>query len=282
MENVGEKIRGRRKMMAFSQLKLAENITSQSAISRLENDIYTIPLNELIDVLERLNLSIHDVFCGNYMTPFHIIQQELDECRVHGNYIRMEEIIESECDQFWRQSPELEGYHQWHLAIVEYSKGNLKEALSKINEAIAENDTNEWMYEKVAEMYLAKGNILSKMNIDAVEFYKEAESYYAHSGKKSFKLIVKVLFNLSISYCKRHEYGRAMKYADKAKKILQEKESTYLLCEILYNEVVSLNALGYSDEALKIIKKSEYLYKLGNKLELYEKLKNYSRENISS
>ncbi|MCG1010613.1 helix-turn-helix transcriptional regulator [Salinicoccus sp. ID82-1] len=282
MENVGEKIRGRRKMMAFSQLKLAENITSQSAISRLENDIFTIPLNELMDVLERLNLSIHDVFCGNYLAPFHTIQQELDECRTSGNYIRMEEIIASECDEFWKQSPELEGYRQWHLGIIEYSKGNFKEALHEINKAIAKNSTNEWMYEKVAEMYLAKGNILSKMNIDAVEFYKDAEVYYAHSGKKSFKLIVKVLCNLSISYCKRRDYGRAMKYAVKAEELLQKNESTFLLCEILYNKVISLNVLGYSDEATEILEKSEYLYMMGNKLELYEKLKNYSPENISS
>ncbi len=269
-------------MMSLSQRRLSEGITSQSAISRLENGQFTIRLDEFLAVMERLNLSVHDVFCNGDKTPGLIVRERLDEARRNQDYIKMTEILESERSMFWKQSPELEGYRSWHLGLVKQSKGEYRMALRLISTAIEKNQRNEWMYEAVAEMHLAKGIIYSKMKLEAIDSYKEAETYYGHSGKKSFKLIVKILCNLSISYCRLNNYEKAMKYSDKALDILQKNESTYLLCETLYNKMMALMVLGYRDEAIRMISQLEYLYSSHQKLDMLENLKSYSGENISS
>ena len=73
-----------------------------------------------------------------------------------------------------------------------------------------------------------------------------------------------------------------MKYSDKALDILQKNESTYLLCETLYNKMMALMVLGYRDEAIRMISQLEYLYSSHQKLDMLENLKSYSGENISS
>ncbi|MCG7331225.1 helix-turn-helix domain-containing protein [Salinicoccus roseus] len=280
MEDISGKIRKRRKMMSLSQEALAEGVSSQSSISRLENGSFTISLGEFLEVMERLNLSMHDVFCSGEKTPGIIVREQLDAARKEQDYDRMEEILESERSGFWKQSPELEGYRSWHHGLVKQSKGQYRMALRMINTAIEMNQKNEWMYEAVAEMHLAKGNIYSQMKYDAIDSYKEAEKYYRHSDQKSFKLIIKILCNLSISYCRKNEYEKALKYSNKGINILQKNESTYLLCETFYNKVMALIALEETKEALEIIHQIEYLYESHQKLDMLENLKTYSVQNI--
>lgn len=281
MEDIGEKIRSRRKLMGYSQLKLAENITSQSAISRLENDIYTIPLNELIDVLERLNLSIHDVFCGDIKTPEHVIREELDEARKELNYDKMDLILKTYNKDFWNQSPEMKGYKLWHQGLVKQSKGEYRDAIRSINRAIEKNQRNERMYELVAEMHLAKGNIFNINNLNGLDSYKEALYYYEQSKKSSHKLIVKILYNLSVSFCEAGEHEKALKYSSKALSILHDNESTYIICYVLYMKMSALIHLNKCDEYKEFSKKNRIFFEMGNQLQLLVNLENYSQENNS-
>ncbi|TVT28022.1 helix-turn-helix transcriptional regulator [Salinicoccus cyprini] len=281
MENVGEKIRGRRKMMAFSQLKLAENITSQSAISRLENDIFTIPLNELMDVLERLNLSMHDVFCGNEKTLGNIVREELDEARGELDYERMEQILKSYNKKFWNQSPEMAGYESWHRGLVKQANGEYRDALRLISKAIEKNQINEKMYEMIAEMHLAKGNIYNMNNLSGLDSYKEALYYYELSKKSSHKLVVKILYNLTVSFCEAEEHGKSLRYSNKALEILHKNESTYLICYIMYMKMSAMIHLGKQEEYVLFRNNNRIFFEIYNKLQLLVNLENYSRENIS-
>ncbi|MHC0551415.1 helix-turn-helix domain-containing protein [Salinicoccus sp. CNSTN-B1] len=280
MESVGSRIRMRRKMIGLSQTALGRGIVSQSVISRLENDQFGISLDKLMRIMERLNLSLHDVFCNGEKTPAKMIQEALDTARRGQDFTKIKSILDKHDQKTWSQTPDLEGYKHWHEGLVEYSKGHLEVAQEKISRAIEKNRANEWMYEAVAEMYLAKGNIHHLMGKEGIDFYKEAEYYYQKSGRKSYRLIVKILYNLSTAYYRQGEYGKVLKYSDKSIEILNRYESTHLMCETLYNRSMAEFQLGNKTEALKIIDESKHIFRMGRKLEMVRRLNNYSEENI--
>ncbi|GAA3721783.1 hypothetical protein GCM10022378_09880 [Salinicoccus jeotgali] len=280
MESVGSRISMRRKMIGLSQTALGRGIVSQSVISRLENDQFDISLDKLMRIMERLNLSLHDVFCNGEKTPAKMMQEALDTARREQDFVKIKSILEKHDQKTWSQTPDLEGYKHWHEGLIEYSKGHLEVAQEKISRAIEKNITNEWMYEAVAEMYLDKGNIHHLLGKEGIDFYKEAEAYYQKSGRKSYRLIVKILYNLSTAYCRQEEYSKVMKYSDKSIEILNRHESTYLMCETLCNQSVAEFHLGNESKALKIIDESRHLFRMGRKLEMVIQLNNYSEENI--
>ncbi|GAB3068539.1 hypothetical protein JCM19029_14510 [Salinicoccus sesuvii] len=265
--------------MALSQLKLAENITSQSAISRLENDIYTIPLNELIDVLERLKLDIHEVLCGNSKTLAHTVREKLDKAREQLDYDKIDLILKSHERNLWNDSPEMRGYKLWHEGLVKQSKGEYRAAIISINRAIEKNKKNEKMYELVAEMHLAKGNIFNAQNLNDLDSYKEALYYYEKSRKRSHKIVVKILYNLSVKFCEAGEHEKTLKYSNKALHILHNHESTYLICYVSYMKMSALLNLNRFDEYYEFKKKSRIFFEIANKLQMLVNLENYSEEN---
>ncbi|WP_373446084.1 helix-turn-helix domain-containing protein [Salinicoccus bachuensis] len=281
MEDISSKIRIRRKMMALSQGKLAEGITSQPAISRLENGKFTIRLDEFLDVMERLNLSIHDVFCNGDKTPDLIVRERLDDARSNQDYIKMAEILESESGGFWKQSPELDGYKYWHQGLVKQSKGEYRMALRLISTAIEKNQTNEWMYEAVAEMHLAKGNIYNMTDLGGLDSYKDALLFYEKSKKQSPGLVVKILYNLAVSLCEDNEHEKSLKYCNKALDILHKNDSTYLIVHILYMKLSALIHLRQYEEYTVLKEKNKIFFENYNEVELLNKLENYSARNIS-
>lgn len=281
MEDISGKIRKRRKMMSLSQGELAEGISSQSSISRLENGSFTISLGEFVRVMERLNLSMHDVFCSGEKTPDIIVREQLDMARKEQDYDRMEEILESERSGFWKQSPELEGYRSWHHGLIKQSKGQYRMALRLINIAIEMNQKNEWMYEAVSEMHLAKGNIYSMTGLGGLDSYKEALAFYEESKKTSPVLVVKILYNLAVSLCEGEEHEKSLKYCNKALEILHKNDSTYLIVHILYMKFSALINLKQYEEYEILKEKNKVFFENYDALELFDILEKYSKKNIS-
>lgn len=276
MENIGSKIQSRRKIMALSQTGLAEGISSQSTISRLENNNLTVSLNEFIEIVKRLNLSLHYLLCNGEELPYKLILEKMDDLRSAEDYSSILEILEMDSGEFWKQTPELEAYQYWHLGLIAYSNGELKTALNLISAAIKMSADNDLMYEAVAEMQMAKGNIYCALGMDSLECYKQAEEYYIKSSGKSFKLSVKILYNLSNNLYHKGEYKKAVKYCKKALGRLQENESTYLICEILNRKFLSLIQLGDQEKAFIKLSESKYLFHTEKHKELFQKLENYS------
>lgn len=276
MENIGKKIKSRRKIMALSQMGLAEGISSQSMVSRLENNNLSVSLREFIDIVKRLNLSFHYLLCSGEEPPYKLILEKLDELRSKEDYLGIGEILDENHNEFWTLTPELEACQYWHHGLIEYSNGEMKTALKLLDEAIVKSADNELMYEAIAEIYVAKGNIYCALGMDSLECYRMAEDYYRSSSGKSFKLSIKILYNLSNNLFHKGEYKKAAKYCKKALYKLQDNESTYLICEILNRKILSHMHLGDREKAFSLLYDSKYLFQTEKHRELFQILENYS------
>lgn len=265
----------------MSQRELAAGICSQSMISRLENNDFKISHGDLLHVLERLNMSLHDLIYQQDKNEAKQLRNELDEARSEGNYSKIEEIIyHKKTRSFWRSIMELEAYYQWHHGLLKYVREkNSKNALLCLNEAIRLSERNHLMSFSLPEIYMAKGNIYNEQNIIDVECYKEAERYYKKLGIKIPKLELKILYNMIRTNCKRDRCEEVIRDCDKAIRRLNKYESSYLICEIYYFKMFAYIKLGDIERYKKFEGWTYHLFKERNRLELLVNLENYSLQN---
>lgn len=273
MENIGTHIKHRRKLMSLTQTELAtRSLVSQASISRLENGDASMALEQFISLLHTLCLDIDDVFPNTLTADSTDIMHALDDARKHMDTKRIETILNSNPSKFWRKSPELHIYLMWHEAILLPCRGKAQEAIQKIERINTQYHNVPSCFEIVAQVLNNLGNIHTDLT-RKLHAYNKAKELYLNSTKSNYRTYIKILVNLSNTYCKKKNYKQSLRHVNAAYDVLQDNESTYQMTSLTIIECNAYHFLKDYDKCIEKLLGARSFFEHANELERWETYK---------
>lgn len=274
MDNIGTLIKERRKFMSLSQTQLANRSkVSQASVSRLENGDETMALDQFLSLLNTLCIEISDVFPKPLKSDINEITHALDRARKHQDTTEIEKIINAHPLQFWCKSPELHIYLIWHEAIIAHNRGETHEAIQKIERIHAQYHNIPACYEILAEVLNNLGNIHTDLT-KRLYAYIKAKDLYLNSTKSNYQTYIKILVNLSNTYCKKHNYKQSLRHVNTAYRTLREHESTYQMTSLIIIECNAYHFLKQDDMCLDKLTGARSFFEHANELDKWEIYRN--------
>lgn len=273
MDNIGTHIKHRRKLMSLTQAQLAtRSAVSQASISRLENGDASMALEQFVSLLHTLCLNMDDVFPTTLTAEITDTTNTLDDARKLMDTKRIERILNAHPPTFWRKSPELHIYLMWHEAILSHCRGDTRDAILKIERITKQYHDVPTCYEIVAQVLNNLGNIHTDLN-KKLHAYNKAKELYLNSTKSNYHTYIKILVNLSNTYCKKENYKQSLRHVNAAYEVLREKHSTYLMTKLTIIECNAHHFLNNYDTCMEKMNGSRSFFEHANQLEKWETYK---------
>lgn len=273
MNNIGSKIKSRRKLMALSQTQLATRANvSQTMISRLENHDNSIPLEHFISIINVLSIDVTDVVPNATTVKMLKAMNMLDHARAEKDLVQMQQILKRHSLNFWNKSPELQIYRIWHDAIIDYHNGNVAGSISKIKRLINQYMDIPSCYEIMAQVLNNYGNILTEPE-QRVRVYTHAKKLFLKSAQQNYKTYINILVNLANLYCEMSNYKQSLRHVNEAYKVLRSHNSIYHLTHLI---IIECNAHYFQKnytQCMEILNGAQTIFKLSEQLVLWQRYK---------
>lgn len=279
LTTIGDRIRRERKRQGYSQKALCKDICSQPTLSRMENNKLDISFLTVNQILGRLNLSVNDLLAQEEDIQENIFFDRLDEAREARQYIVTEKIIASFNRVTEEPSSKVKMYIKWHQSLAAFSREDYDTASSLLNHAIYIAEKFNYT-DFIPQLYMAKGNTEHQLGARPLKYYAYAEELCHELEVPNFKLEMKILYNLIVSCSMENQYHQVILKCKKAMKILSVNASAYLMCEIYYLWMKALIALVEMDEYEQLKVSTRIIFDHANRLDMLDKLENYSHMNI--
>lgn len=241
---LGNLIKDKRKKMGLSQKELMQGIGSLVMISKIENENKAPSIDSLIKLLNRLNLTLNDVFSeyADYGTnnDYRLtLQSEL--YFYNGNYKLFQDKLHflDQLDNNESDQAILNFLHGIYFLLVKKSND---EAIFELNEAL--QDTKNDHYEKLLiYALLGKAYYNKGMNRAALKYFTSAIDYiYPTNMTLSTVEVLRIISALyySAEFMYTQDSGKADKLAEKALDLSSEYHLSH-----------------YSDKLARLLAKSE-------------------------
>lgn len=278
MTTIGDRIRRERRRQGYSQKGLCKDICSQSTLSRLESNQLNLSFLTVNQILGRLNLSVNDLLAQEASIQENIFFSRLDAARDARDYKMIEKLVAGFDHVTEEPAAKVKMYMKWHQGLTAFSKEDYDASSTLLNHAIyiAEKfKYNEYM----PHLYMARGNTVYHLGEKPLKYYKYAEELCRGLEVPNFKLEMKILYNLIVSYSREEQYRKVILKSKRAVKILSFNESSYLMGDIYYLRMKAHIALGELDEYEELKIRTRIIFENGNSIHLLDKLENYSLVN---
>ncbi|MFC3899684.1 helix-turn-helix domain-containing protein [Aliicoccus persicus] len=273
MNNIGIKIKERRKLMALSQTQLAARAhVSQTMISRLENQDNTIPLEHFISIINVLSIDVTEVVPNATTEKVLIAMHMLDSARATRDLKSIRHILNSHPISFWNKSPELQIYKTWHEAIIDYHNGDVADAISKIKRLINQYMDIPGCYEIMAQVLNNYGNILTEPE-QRVRVYTHAKKMFLKSAQQNYKTYINILVNLANLYCEMSNYKQSLRHVNEGYKVLHSQHSTFHLTKLIIIECNAHHFQKNYSKCMEILMGAQTIFMLSEQLELWQRYK---------
>jgi len=278
LTTIGDRIRRERKRQGYSQKRLCEDICSQSTLSRLESNKLNLSFLTVNQILGRLNLSVNDLLAQEESIQENIFFSRLDEARDTRDYNMIEKRLAEFSHVTEAPSAKVKMYVKWHLGLTAFSRKDYDTSSALLSHAIyiAEKYRHS---DCIPHLYMAKGNTMYHLDEKPLKYYAYAEELCHGLEVPNFKLEMKILYNLIVSYSKDGQYRKVILKCKRAVQLLSQNESAYLMSDIYYLWINAHVKLGELDEYEYLKMKTRIIFEHGNRLEMLDKLENYSPVN---
>lgn len=229
-------------------------------------------------ILGRLNLSVNDLLAQEESIQENIFFSRLDKARDARDYEMMEHLVNSYDHVSEEPANKVKMYIKWHLGLVAFSKEDYDASLSLLNHAIY--IAEKFKYRNyMPHLYMAKGNTMYHLGEKSLKYYAYAEELCHELEVPNFKLEMKILYNLIVSYSREGLYHKVILKCKKAIKILSMNQSAYLMCDIYYLYMKALISLSDLNTYNQLKVDTRIIFEHGNSLHFLDKLENYSSVN---
>ncbi|WP_462421963.1 helix-turn-helix domain-containing protein [Salinicoccus sp. Marseille-QA3877] len=275
LTTIGDRIRRERKRQGYSQEGLCEGICSQSTLSRLESNKLKLSFLTVNQILGRLDLSVNDLLAQEESIQENIYFSRLDEMRDARDYKMMGNLIAGYSHVTEDPSVKVKMYIKWHQGLVAFSNKDYETSSALLKHAIYIAEKFKYR-DSIPHLYMALGNTMYEDGEEPLNFYAHAEELCHELEVPNFKLQMKILYNMIVTYSREGQYYHVILKCKKAINTLCSNESSYLMCEIYYLWLKALGELGKFEEHADLKASSRIIFEQHNSLHLLDKLENYS------
>lgn len=263
---LGEKIKFLRKEQNLTQAILSNGICTQSYLSNIEKG-QTSPSAYVLDELAR-RLGVDLSFLLKTDEKELYIQEMLEQVReavARREYKLIEEILENEKTNFFKNKP-LTQFYYWHKGIVVfYNEGNISDSIKNIDYAIELEDDSEFFSRTKLEIMISKANILmdskmySKAEIIYQNIYEKLTNYHERGMEK---LYIRTCYNYSRILRLTQNYEKAIKICERGISACFKFDLMYALGDLYFQKGLVLRLKGRIILARKAYNKALLVFKL--------------------
>lgn len=285
-QQLGKIIKDLRQQIGLSQAELAEGICSQAQISKLETGDEYPYSNTLYEISKKLGVDMNYFFNKidspnvDYVDEVKTIIRKFIRNR---DYLSISYILNKEKKSQLFQTTINKQFILWHEGICNYYlKKNKLLAIEQLLEAIDLTKTkDQFLRENEIEIYLSMAVIYD----DEKEHGKAAEIYFEILSKiiqlpqlKNYDVNIRVLYGLSRVLVQIDRYDESIEYAKKGVNLCLNKESLYLLGELLFMVGYGLSRKGKKKESMSYYKDSINIFNLEKKFKMSEMVETEMKE----
>lgn len=290
-EAVGDKIKKMRKLAGVSQKLLAQDICTQSEISRIENNQYKPTYYILMKISERLGVDINyflEEESGDRSDYIKDVKDQLYKARRDREYQTIYDIVKTELKNPLFKEGENRNYLMWNKGLALYHLLNKKEEAIQTLLSCLSNKSMDKLYTELDMNILGSLGIIyrnEKQLEKALEYMLRAyEITEKVNNAIDIKQVLKVYYNLSKIYT---DLGRnieeSIRLCKKGIQKCHDSESLFLLSEfnyqigrnyLLYRDANSDEELRKSAKGLEFWENTMRLDALQGKFKLVEHVRN--------
>jgi len=261
---IGNRIKIERQKRHMSQKELAQDICSQTLISRVEKGEIGLGTDILYKISQRLGLPIQSFFNESDIADKKLFvhnQRQILAMLCGQDYLSLQAIIQTELKRTDLSELEVLFYHWVDSQLVFYIDHDHEESISQLTELL---DKATAIENRKLEAFVAYsiGVIYTKINdeLKATSYLKRAQ--LVSKKLDDFRLNVDIMYHLGRNQHLLHRNGEAIKTLTDCIDLLVKKESLYHLGEVLYERGNTLFEMGMSEDALEDMTGSQVVYRL--------------------
>lgn len=279
-EYFGERLKHIRQLKGITQSQLAENVCSQSMLSRIEKGETEATTYICISLADKLGIGLNELlFEGESPTDQGIkqIKEDLRNAARRSDYSLIKNIVKSQKNNStFNSSIILKQFLKWHEAIyIYYLEKDLEGAKLIIEKAL--NYTN---YSSKKELSQQELGLLISLSIFYAEEGEEHQTINLLEetltkikkkiGETDTTLLLRIYYNLSKALHNTHQYRKSIKYAVSGLNLSIRKEHLYLTGELHYQHGECLSRLNQKNQAIEELKKAQWIFE---RIEMYNLVK---------
>lgn len=275
-ENVGNILKKIRKKRGLTQSKLADGICSRRYVSYIETGTVLPSLYYLIRFCKKLNINL-SIFMDylNYTNPVWVygVKEKVDNLKSHYKYNQLHIYIKELKYNINFTNVESIQYIMWHEGIYEYVTQNYNAAIDLFKYCLNINDIKELKHKNHSYQELEIINsysicLFEKGDIEnSIELLIHINDYLHEdipSAFKTYRLNVKVLYNLSKALNLIGKYKLSQEYIEKGISMCIKYNSMYYLGELYYQKATNYICLNQKGNAIDYFIKSYNILDIQN------------------
>jgi transcriptional regulator with XRE-family HTH domain len=270
-KNLGESIHSIRVKLGISQKDLASGICTQSQISKIETGEISPYIHTLVKIAERLGINTSHFINQISKEHYEFVSQSKNFVREHikkKDYKEVRRLINKLEKHPSFQNIEERQFIHWHRGVcIYYLENDSTRAIDVLKEALDMKDSiqaTEQDIQIINSIGIIHGE-KEKWEEAKNSFLRAQEIYSKALYLLDFTIMIRIYYNLSKIYYKLNNNHEALNVANKGINLALEKESSYLLGELLYQKGFIYAERG--DVSQGIV----HLQKAGTIFALYEK-----------
>lgn len=290
MKKIGTAIKNLRKKAGLSQRELAHDICTQAQISKIEKNNEIPSAFILYKIANRLGVDMNYFFEVNETPRIDYVNDTKDiirELKRERNYKRIFEIVKSEKENPLFQKSKDKQFLYWHEAIcIHYLENKPKEAIDLLKKALYLTYSNSKVY--LIENEIEILNSIAIIQKD-MKLYEEAEKNFKvglnvlkFRPKPNSLLKVRLLYGLSKLITELGRYDESLRYSKDGIRICKKKETLYLLGELLYQCGENSAKLGRIQKAEFYFDKAIQVFDIQENHKFIKLVRQYRKEILNS
>ncbi|MCM2604300.1 helix-turn-helix transcriptional regulator [Rossellomorea marisflavi] len=267
---VGKKIKELRKNSGLSQEELSEGICTQAQISKIEKGLVFPYASTLYQISQKLGVDVNYFFDIGTTPRLDYVQEVVEQLQIMRRSLRFKEMMDivkaEEINPLFSQNKKNLQLLLWHKGIYLYEVENKKdEAIETLYKAVHIADVKgKIMQEREIEILLTIGAIYSEADINmALTIFEEVGSHVQllpHLNDYTIK--TRLYYNLARTLTILNRLDESNKYCAEAIKWCLQRDSIYLLGEILYQKGYNLELVNKPKEAKELMEKALIVFEL--------------------
>lgn len=269
--HLGQLIRDLRESSGLSQEELAENVCSQSEISKIESGRNIPNVDTLIQIAVKLGVDFNYFFNRIEKPDYDFLKERFTEIRKairNKDYKLLEKLLKKLENHPLSQNNREKQFLRWHLALVQYYLYQNKEkSLMYLNEALSLKKSLAYTEQEI-EILNSIGIIYceEKNCIKGIKLLEESlEAFNNLPYVTNEKIYIRILYNLAKSYYLENHFADSLRYCQKGIDYCLDHETSYLLGELFYQQGLTYMKMKESKEAVVSLNKAKALFEIQNK-----------------
>ncbi|MFD1472114.1 helix-turn-helix transcriptional regulator [Companilactobacillus mishanensis] len=261
--SLGTTIRNVRVNKKMSQKNLADGICAQSMLSAIENDKYTPNAKLLIELCNRLSLSLTEIslsqnFDISSIDKFNDTVEKL--CNAHEYKQLHEFLLQDSVIDNLKSDTQLQAYY-YYLSISQLQTGDFAEAEKSLKLSLA--DINRQSLSTLSRLGYMSLSLLNAIKLQNKSAIANLNAAFESLSNQPYEENQNILFYLaSLIYFKIHDLAKSTDYLNQGIKFIAKNNSHYMLANCYFLSAELADTYNQPDKAAEARKREKIFSEL--------------------